>query len=105
MSADNGIYVLASKTSDVSEGIGVLISPLKEVWRVAHAQAIENFDYYREERPDEFDEYLKYVWGASEVFASYGDALVAAHNLADKYPVLEYGVSVLNLEDYRFPGD
>lgn len=101
MSADNGIYVLASKKADTANGADFLI----DVWRVAHAQAIENFDYYREWKPDELDKCLKNVWGKSKVFTSYGDALIAAHTLADDCPMLEYGVSVLNLGDHRFPGD
>lgn len=90
MSADNGIYVLETmkKNSHDCE------------YRVAHCQAIDNLDYGTEE--DKANTLVQY-FGKSQVFETESDALLFAYDLAKKYPVLEYGVSRIDLTPQEFP--
>jgi hypothetical protein len=81
MSADNGIYIVK----------------FPDGYRIAHTQAIDNIEYYPAGSALR-KEYLSQTFGRSPVFADKGDALLAAHALADevaKYGVLEYGVCYL----------
>lgn len=90
MSADDGVYVLETPTTD---GKGF-------EYRVTHAMAIENIHW--DEVEGEQDEIVptqaQNYWGESEVYTDKGQALVAAHDLANKskpwYP--EYGVNLIH---------
>ena len=83
MSADNGIY----------------IGHFPDGWRVTHAQAIENIDYYPEgsaERKQELKEYF----GKSKLYPSldeaYQKALEIESEIANsEFPILEYGICIL----------
>ena len=81
MSADNGIYI-----AEFSDG-----------FRVAHAQAIENVDYFPEGSKDRKKE-LKRYFRESKLYNSEEAALEKAQELAkeiledDFCPVLEYGI-------------
>ena len=91
MSADNGIYVLETKGP--------------EYW-VAHAQAIDNiyYDIATNTYKDDFipQEAFRY-FGDCQVFTDEKQALSYAHEEAEKYDVLEYGVSVINNPNQTFP--
>lgn len=95
MSADNGIYVLQTCKA-VSSG------DIKYEYRIAHAQAIDNFDYYENTSTEKLKEYMVDIWGDSKVYGNRRDALQAAHELADGYEILEYGVRVIKT-NYIFP--
>lgn len=96
MSADNGIYILESPAGD-----GMM------EYRVAHTQAIDNLDFYREQdNQQEYEDYLKRTWGSSEVFRTEDAALVKAKSMYDEliqqgYPI-EYGISDIVI-DHMFP--
>jgi len=83
MSADNGIY----------------IAKFPDGFRVAHAMAIENIDYYpkgSQERKDTLNRYF----GASKVFQTKEEAILEGHRMEEEimnsdYPILEYGVSYI----------
>lgn len=81
MSADNGIY----------------IAKFPDGYRVAHAQAIEDVDYYPE-GSTERKGVLKLIFGKSEVYATLEEARTEAYKkeaeiLDDDFcPILEYGV-------------
>ena len=81
MSADNGIY----------------IAEFPDGFRVIHAQAIENVDYYPEGSENRRKELERY-FGKSELYDSEESALEKAKELAkeiledDFCPVLEYGI-------------
>jgi hypothetical protein len=97
MSADNGIYVLKTKmTGD---------KPPYFVYRVIHAQAIENLYYdvttgrHNENfTPEEVYSYFKECMP----FFDEGEALCYAHKLADQHPILEYGVCILDHGEQTF---
>ena len=84
MSADNGIY----------------IAKFPDGYRVTHAQAIENIDYYPI-GTDEFRKTLKDYFSDSPVYGTKDEAILAAHKLEDKIladdsrPIIEYGVSYI----------
>ena len=81
MSADNGIYIAEFPNQE---------------WRVVHAQAIDNLSY----EPDDEDGFnaaqvIHYFNTRAPKFGSKEQAMVAAHTMAEDYPILKYGVSVI----------
>ncbi len=89
MSADNGIYIL--KTA-AREGGGY-------EYRVTHAMAIENI-YYDVSSGEQWEHFIPEIafqyFGDCQVFTDDQEALNYAHKQAEEYPVLEYGVCVLD---------
>ena len=99
MSADNGIYVLKTRTP-----IGSNTAHLYE-YRVAHLQGIDNIYYdvatgghQSDFIPEEAYMYFK----ECQVIYDGAQAIMYAHKLAEQQVVLEYGVSVLRHEDQAF---
>jgi len=107
MSADNGVYILKT----LARGAKYAYVPLQEgeispfyVYRVLHAQAIENI-YYRVESQSDHDLFDQRTF-VPEVAYEYfkecqplfdeGRALIYAHQLADQTSILEYGVEILD---------
>ena len=92
MSADNGIY----------------IGKFPDGYRVVHAQAIEDIDYFPQGSKEEL-EIIKNKFGYSQVYPTKNEAVMKAHEmeleiLSDDFcPILEYGVSFINrdLPDIR----
>lgn len=84
MSADNGVYIVK----------------FPDGYRVTHAQAIENIDYFEPGTAARKQE-LKDYFGHSPLYATEQEAVLVAHEkakkiLADDFcPVLEYGVVYL----------
>ena len=88
MSADNGIYIL--------ETIGE--------YRVQHLQGVDNLWW-----DDEEEDYVNHItecvkdnaremWGDAPTFTNKQDVLVYATELAEQYPILEYGISFIQLD-------
>jgi hypothetical protein len=102
MSADNGIYIL-STTTRYQRVNGTLkrLDKACRVYRVAHAQAIDNFYNYQADELYNLGCYMKQVWGKSPVFFHETKALEYAHNMAKEFEYLEYGVSSINT-NYTF---
>lgn len=90
MSADNGIYVLATKGPE---------------YRVTHAQGIENI-YYDVSSGEQWENFIPEMtfeyFGECEVFTTEDAALRYAHRLAQEETVLEYGVCSLSHPDQEF---
>jgi hypothetical protein len=90
MSADNGIYVFVSPTSTGRE------------YRVAHAQAIDNIDYFEEGTPE--CEAMEVVYfGSAKICKSHNEAMEEAINELKKVPFTEYGISFLPESKRSFP--
>ena len=96
ISADNGIYIAEFPTLDGSRE-----------WRVIHAQAIDNLDYYPEGSPEEAREIIEYFGtDSARIFSNLDAALKAAFELEDEIlnddfcPILEYGVCRLPAFEY-----
>lgn len=83
MSADNGIYIAKFGEND---------------WRVKHAMAIENLDYYPK-NTQEWKQMVKLYYEDAERFNTKGEALEHAVNLSHMIYSLEYGINILP-EDY-----
>ena len=78
MSADNGIYV----------------AQFKNGFRVIEASAIDNLYYYSKNSKENKDVWKEY-WENSKVFPTKQEALLYAHELAEEYYILEYGVNYI----------
>lgn len=108
MSADNGVYVLETirnrKVVDSERYKAEVKCEPYKVYRVAHAAAIDNFDYYEKKQPYNLGAYMKDVWGSSPVYEDKQEALRVAHEIEESLPICEYGVSVIRT-DYVFYGD
>lgn len=105
MSSDNGIYILRTLRTRRIKGACSIKSEPHYVYRVAHAQAIDNFDWYEQNQPYNLGFYMQTIWGSSEVFESRNAALRYAHSIERRYDILEYGVCELRTKDYIFPGE
>lgn len=93
MSADNGIYILSTMRSrrETRPGVSETCAPHK-VYRVAHAQAIDNFSWFEKYQPHNMGAYMRDVWGDSAVYEKKAQALSHASELAKLFIVLEYGI-------------
>jgi hypothetical protein len=105
MSADNGIYVLKTIRNRRNEGTAWVQSEPHFVYRVAHTSAIENFEWYKENKPYNLGAYMVEVWGKSKVYTDSNQAIAEALKLAESIENLEYGVSVIDATDMIFYGD
>ena len=113
MSADNGIYILSTKDKERKDDKGMIILGEFIAFRVAHAQAIENLDWYMDEQLHNLGWYMHKVWGKSPVFYSAKEANTYAEKLLSKMNedmeeyggiILEYGIVQLPLLPLNFPG-
>jgi hypothetical protein len=106
MSADNGVYILSTISDWKKDREGVYSKrevPIR-VYRIAHASAIDNFDWYRRNQPYNLGWYMDIVWGKSVVYEKQEEAVLAAHALARTIEFLEYGVTSIDTE-FTFPGN
>lgn len=83
MSADNGIYIARCGEKD---------------WRVTHAMAIENVDYYPVGTANWKKQVTSY-FGEASSFETKEEAWKFAYDLAEGFYFLEYGISELE-NDY-----
>jgi hypothetical protein len=104
MSSDNGIYILKTIRTRKPEGHALVATEPHPVYRVAHASAIDNFDYYEKKQPYNLGAYMKDIWGSSPVYEDNRDALTYASQMENEIPLLEYGICSINT-DYVFYGD
>ena len=91
MSADNGIYILRTPKGDKVE------------FRVAHLQAIENYEY--DERTNEQTKdpnvhitNARKMWKDSPIFKTERSVLLFAEHMARDYSILEYGICFINID-------
>lgn len=98
MSADNGVYILATRGRK-RKGRG-------REYRVAHVQAIENawFDPdYPASRPRLNRELVLELFGKSKVFTDLKIARGYAERILEEVVYAEYGIRVLWYTDLPFP--
>lgn len=98
MSADNGVYVLGTVRDRRQEGRATVTCKPYKVYRIAHAQAIDNFEYYQHDQTYNLGCYMQEIWGQSKVYTTKEDALKEAHNVARLIENLEYGVVVIETD-------
>jgi len=104
MSSDNGVYILSTIRNSKQEGNGWVKCEPYPIYRVAHAQAIDNLDYYKGKEPHNLGAYMQDIWGTSPVYHDRDQAIIAANKIADSIDVLEYGVSMIET-NLKFYGD
>lgn len=108
MSADNGIYILKTLDHFKKEGysqVNVIDEGGRVAYRVAHAQAIDNVDYYcKEENRHNLGWYLDAIWGKSPVFYDENEAWDYARQMSKNFTYLEYGLDEIDLSEINFPG-
>lgn len=107
MSADNGIYILVTKDNFKRIASGVTRNTFGEdiiAYRVAHAQAIDNLEWYEKNQPYNVGYFLEETWGHCIPFYSEEEAFAFAQSEADRYFMLEYGICRIERLNYVFPG-
>ena len=99
MSADNGIYILA--TTDVIK-VGEDEKPVKIVaYRVAHGQAVKcNLAWAMEQEPHNIGWWFGKYFHKSDVYYDKEEAHNAARKLHDEYKWTEYGIVDLDYTRY-----
>lgn len=77
----------------------------RPVWRVAHAQGIDNLEWFEENEPYNVGAFLLCVFEESPLFFDHNDALAHAQKMASEYDILEYGICSIDRPDMIFFGD
>lgn len=102
MSADNAIVILGYISETVKEGdFYIPVEPYK-VYKVAHVQAWDNFEWYKKNQPYNVGWYLNEVFKESKVFTYFDVAVSEAQRLEEEIGYVEYGV-VFEETDYILP--
>ncbi len=108
MSADNGIYILVTydKFKRITKHSLRTLGGDKRIlaYRVAHTQAVDNFDWYIENELHNLGEWMQNVFGKAPLFYSYSEAFKAAELLHKKVGYTEYGICTIAASEYNFPG-
>lgn len=106
MSADNCIAILHTKEQFKVEKQGEFVSWKNmfddkiDVWRVTHAQGIDNFDWYEKEQIYMLGAYMLDVWGTSPIFYDKKEAYNYANELEAKVKFTEYGQVEIDATKY-----
>lgn len=108
MSADNCIAVISTTSSfrrpDENSYVN-LCEGTQVHYRVAHAQAIENFDWYKEKQPYNVGAYIKGVWPDWPVYTTKEAAKAAAREMEDEVGYTEYGIIWIDATEYHYMGE
>ena len=111
MSADNCIAIL--KTTDKFQVMDVnykknMFGEGIIAYRVAHIQAHDNFDWYKENEVHNLGCWFALVFKHSTVFydrvEAFNEAKTLQENVLVDYGILEYGIVELDASEYNFPG-
>lgn len=115
MSADNGVYILRTRdthkqevSNDIETRYGASVTFVRQeggidAWRVAHAQGIDNLEWFEKNQPYNVGYYLHRVWGHSEVFYNEREAVEFAFEELKRIGYTEYGVASIDRPQYVFP--
>lgn len=104
MSADNGIYILRSKSEWLINGATRVRTPEHFVYRVAQNQAMDNYDWYLNNQLHNLGWYLWTVFRGSYRHISYDSAQCEATAIERGCGYTEYGICLIEF-DKVFPGD
>lgn len=94
MSADNGIYILVTKSATSRTG--------KE-YRVIYAQAIDNMEFGKTQEEKEYSLVCSFGNPKTALFQVRDAAILHAHEMAKNYSYLEYGVREIDYSHREFP--
>ena len=104
MSADNGIYILRSKSEWLINGATQVRTPEHFVYRVAHNQAMDNYDWYLNNQLYNLGWNLWTVFKDSYRHTSADSAHYEATAIERGYGYTEYEICLIEF-DKVFPGD
>lgn len=109
MSADNGIYILITKDTHKVENEPRVLT-LTNMWddgivayRVAYASGVDNLEWLEHNQPYNVGAFLKDVWGDSKPVYFMQSAYDEAAKICKKFPNTEYGVVIIERQNYCFP--
>jgi hypothetical protein len=104
MSADNWIYILHTRDDFKKEWNSCINMFDKKIdaYRVAHTQAIDNYDWYIKNEIHNLWAYLYSGWWDCEIFYSLEDAEYKARELEKEIWYTEYWISVIDATKYNF---
>lgn len=105
MSADNGVYILKT-TDNFKVGCQRFVEEYVEggitAYRVATCGAIDNFDWYKKNQEYMLGKYMNDIWGESEVFYTFEEAIKVAMKTFNNLSVCEYGINEIDASEYSF---
>lgn len=107
MSADNCIAILKTTDKFIKENEYTLTNTFGKgvnAYRVAHIQAVDNFQYYIENEIHNLGAYLRSEFGKAQPVYDPDEAFKIAHKLLDSVHYVEYGIIELDASKYNFPG-
>lgn len=105
MSADNWIYILHTKDKYKQTWYWIyenMFDNKINAYRVAHVQAIENYNYILENEPYNIWAYMVDVWWGSDVYYNKEDAYKKAEEIEKYHEWTEYGISTIDATDMSF---
>lgn len=111
MSADNGIYILETGTmfDKITDHSYTRRDTRKSVFRVAHAQGIDNLDWYLKNERENVGAYLMSIFDKSLVYDNIEDARKRANELYDgvmkSSGIIEYGIAIISHPELTYFGD
>lgn len=106
MSADNCVAILKTTDKFKVEG-NIHYNTFGEgitAYRVAHIQAMDNFDWYVANEIHNLGAWMQSEFGKSEIFYTKQEAYKKAGNMLDSIDYVEYGIVDINASEYNFPG-
>ena len=97
MSADNTIIVLVTNSTweHKPNGYSVRVPPYR-VYRVAHIQAWDNYDWYLENQPYNLGAYLMQCFKNAPAFRNEDEAMNYAKKMQEEIHFVEYGIQVVD---------
>jgi hypothetical protein len=108
MSSDNGVYILVTKDQfKIMPGmhgdmyLNMFDLPIT-AYRVVHAQGVDEFDYLKNEKLYMLGKFMHDVWGKAQVFYDPIEARDEAHRIHDGLLFSEYGICIINAEEFSF---
>lgn len=107
MSADNCICILKTTDNFKQESAYTLSNTFGKgitAYRVAHVQAVDNFDYYVENEIHNLGAWMQTTFNVCIPLYNRDEAYVLAHKLLDSLHYVEYGIVEIDASKYNFPG-
>jgi len=103
VSADNTIVILQTWSNvEWLDGYACKCVEPYKVWRVAHVQAWDNFEWFKENQPYNVGAFLDNIFGKCKKHKTLDAALVEANNLYEEIGYVEYGIQVVNTDYYLY---
>ena len=73
-------------------------------YRVAHAQAIDNFEFYKEQELHNLGWWMESIFGRSKIYYDRGGAFKESMRINENIVYTEYGIQEVDAKEFNFPG-